>query len=580
MRSLALALLGLLPAFARTEEPPKPKLVVVLVFDQMRGDYLERWQTLFREDGFKRLQTQGAWFTDCHYPFASTMTGPGHAAILSGAGPNRHGIIHNDWYDRAAAASVNCASNDRYQFVPPLKKAAVEPLPDADKEKDEEPAGKEKLAGNPERMLCETVADVLKANTKGKAIGISLKDRGALLPVGKSPDAAYWFNGQFLTSTYYRDSVPAWVSDFNRNGLAESYYAKEWTRFRSDVDYDKWAGPDEAPGEGKGISQGPKFPHPTTGGVKAAAGKYYDAVATSPFGNELLLAFAKKCIEAEKLGQGDAADLLAVSFSANDLVGHVYGPDSQEVLDVTLRSDAVVAELLKHLDATVGPGRYAVVLTADHGICPMPEQSAKRGIDAKRISSVALIAGAEKHLRELYGEPEPPGAEAPKAKARWIEAIAAPHIYLNHRQIAAKKRTVKEVADAFAAYLRKQEGIERAYTAEQLAPPPQPDEEKILTMAKRSFFPARSGDVYVVLKPYHLVGTISTVARLATGTTHGSPHPYDTHVPLVAFGPGVPGGTRSERVTPLHSAAIASWFLNVSKPKDAEYDLPKTFLAK
>jgi predicted AlkP superfamily pyrophosphatase or phosphodiesterase len=418
------------------------------------------------------------------------------------------------------------------------------------------------------------VADVLKAKTKGRAFGLSLKDRGALLPMGRTPDAAYWFNGQFLTSTYYRETIPAWVSDFNKSGMAESYFGKDWLHFRKDVDYDKWAGPDNAPGEGKGVLQGGQFPHPTTGGVKSALGKYYDAVATSPFGNELLLAFAKACITAEKLGKHDAADLLTISFSSNDLIGHAYGPDSHEVLDITLRSDAIVAELLKHLDASVGEGKYAVLLTADHGICPLPEQSAKRGIAAKRISSVALIAGAEKHLRELYGEPD--AAETGKAKARWIEAIAAPHVYLNHRLIAAKKRTVKEVADAFAAYLRKQEGIGHAFTAEQLTPAPEEKDDRTLVMAKKSFYPGRGGDVYVVLKPYHLASTTST----STGTTHGSPHPYDTHVPLIAYGPGVPGGSRSERVAPLQMAAIASWFLGIPKPKDAEYELPKTLLAK
>lgn len=571
MRLLFVALFALTPAFAYAEEP-KPKLVVVLVFDQMRGDYLSRWQPLFREDGFKRLQTQGAWFTDCHYPYASTITGPGHASILSGTGPYKHGIINNDWYDRQAGDTVNCASNDRYDFVPSLKKLA---------EPDKTSTVKPKLAGNPERLMCETVADVLKAKTKGKAIGLSLKDRGALLPVGHAPDAAYWFNGQFLTSTFYRESVPQWVSEFNKNGLAESYFGKDWTHFRSDIDYDKYSGPDDAPGEGKGVLQGGKFPHPTTGGMKSAISKYYDAVATSPFGNDLLLAFAKECIVAEKLGQHEAADLLTISFSANDLIGHVYGPDSHEVLDATLRSDAIVAEFLKHLDAKVGTGKYAVLVSADHGICPLPELSAKLGKDAKRISAISLIAGAEKHLRGAFGEPEQTtDGNAPKQKARWIEAIAAPHIYLNHRLIAAKKRSVKEVTDSLADYLRKQDGIDSVFTAEKLTSPVEPNEREFLTMSRKSFYPSRSGDVYVILKPLYLIGSTTTVERLATGTGHGSPHPYDTHVPLIAYGPNVPGGTRLEKVTPLHMATIASWFLEIPKPKDAEYELPKTLLKR
>ena len=575
MRYLPLVLLAFVPAFAFAEEPAKPKLVVVLVFDQMRGDYLDRWQSLFREDGFKRLQTQGAWFTDCHYPYAGTMTGPGHASILSGTGPSKHGIISNDWYDHAAGESVNCASNDRYQFVPPLKK---NPEP----EKIPTIPAKVKRAGNPERMLSETVADVLKAKTKGRAIGLSMKDRGALLPMGRSPDAVYWFNGQFLTSTYYRDSIPAWVSDFNKNGLAESYFGKDWTRFRNDVDYDKYAGPDDAPGEGKGVTQGGKFPHPTTGGAKSALGKYYDAVATSPFGNELLLAFAKSCIDHEKLGQKEAADLLTISFSANDLVGHVYGPDSHEVLDITLRSDALVAELLKYLDEKVGAGKYAVLLTADHGVCPLPEHSAKQGKDAKRLSPIALIAGAEKHLRETYGEPETVETEKTdaKQKPRWIEAIGAPHIYLNHRLIASKKLKVKEVTESLAEYLRKQDGIDSVYTAEKLTSTIEPNEQELLTMVRKSYYPGRGGDLYVVLKQFYVIGSVTEIETLTSGTTHGSPHSYDTHVALLAYGPGIPGGPRSEKVTPLHTATIASWFLNIPKPKNAEYELPKTLFVK
>jgi predicted AlkP superfamily pyrophosphatase or phosphodiesterase len=581
MRHLLVALVAILPSFVFAEEPPKPKLVVVLVFDQMRGDYLARWQPLFREDGFKRLQTQGAWFTDCHYPYASTMTGPGHASILSGTGPYKHGIITNEWYDRQSGEMVNCASSDRYQFVPALKANA--PAED-DKPKTTttaSTASKPKTVGNPDKLMCETVADVLKAKTKGRAFGLSLKDRGALLPMGHNPDGGYWFVGQFLTSTYYRDSVPHWVSDFNKNGLAESYFGKDWVHFRNDIDYDKWAGPDDAPGEGKGVLQGGQFPHPTTGGVKSAIGKYYDAVATSPYGNELLLAFAKVCIDTEKLGQKESADLLTISFSANDLIGHSYGPDSHEVLDVTLRCDTIVADLLKHLDDKVGAGKYAVLVSADHGICPLPELSAKQGKDAKRISALGLIAGAEKHLRDTFGEPEPvkPG-EASKMKARWIEGIAPPHIYLNHRLIAAKKLTVNEVTDTLAAYLRKQDGILNVYTAEKLTSPVEPKESDILTMVRKSFYPARSGDVYVVLKPLYLIGTTTTVERLATGTTHGSPHEYDTHVALIAYGPGVPGGSRSEKVTPLHMATIASWFLDIPKPKDAEYELPKSLLRK
>ena len=552
---------------------PKVRLAVVVIFDQMRGDYVEKWQPLFKDSGFKRMQTDGAWFTDCHYPYGTTTTGPGHASILAGCSGNKHGIINNSWFDRKEGSDVNCATSSRYDMTPIRSVVEDDAKPTAKK-----PAAK--TAGNPDRFIGPTLADVLKETTAGagKVFGVSLKDRSAIFPVGKKADGAYWFQGEFVTSSYYRDKLPNWVADFNKSGIAESYFKKEWTKLREDFDYAKFSGPDDGLGEGKGKAQGVSFPHSMTGGKDKIGKEYYEAVANSPYGNDLLLAFAKACIIEEKLGQDDVPDLLSISFSSNDLIGHTWGPDSQEVLDVTLRSDLIVQNLLTFLDEKVGKDQYSLVITADHGVCPNPEVMAAKGTEAKRISPIALLTGAERHLRETFGKPDDAKVEGAKEDGTkkksnlWLEANSAPNIYLNQRHIKANDLNPDDVATKLAEWLRTQPGIERAYTRKQLMAV-SPTDDPFATPTRKSFHPDRSGDVVVVTKPYYLLDTY------ATGTTHGTPHPYDTHTVFLAYGPGIAGGKRDEKITPLHASPIVADFLGINPPRNCEYGLPIT-LAK
>lgn len=596
MRLLLAALLvatsGVPAPASDADNPKKPKvrLAVLVVFDQMRGDYLAKWQPLFGDGGFKRLQADGAWFPDCHYPYANTSTGPGHASMLAGCSGDKHGIINNNWYDRAAAEDAYCVGSTRYELVPPIPPGSdPDNLNPRTKKK---PVG----VGSPDRMLGPTLADVLKAGTNGagKVVGLSLKDRSAVLLSGRKPDGVYWFEGRFGTSTYYRDTLPAWVTAFNKGGLAESYHGKDWVKFKPDLDYNQHAGPDDAPGEGKGKGQGVAFPHPTTGGQDKAGknlpvGKaYYEAMVNSPYGNDLLLAFAKAAIEAEKLGQDDVPDLLTISFSSNDLVGHAWGPDSHEVLDITLRSDALMADLLAFLDAKVGAGKYAMVVTADHGICPLPESITPTGPAGKRYPTLALLTNAERHLREAFGAPDTPAlvTPAPKPDAKptdppapkrertlWIEEASLPNIYLNYAQIKAANQTPDAVAAKLSGWLRTQPGIARAYTRADLLGNALPPTDPYLAPSRKSYHPDRGGDVVVVTAPFALLGSYPS------GTTHGSPHPYDTSAAFLAFGPGVGGGKRTEKVTPLHAAAILADMLGVNPPRNAEYGLPTTLKA-
>ncbi|MBN9518881.1 alkaline phosphatase family protein [bacterium] len=551
------------PPAAPAPATPRVKLVVLVMFDQMRGDYLEKWRPLFGPDGFNRLQTNGAWFARCDYPYATTTTGPGHASVSTAATPARHGIVNNNWNDRGA--DVYCAASGRYALVP---------TPPVEKDAKTGKEAKAPAGGNPENLQAETLADVIRRALGGRAkvFGLSLKDRSAIFPTGRNPTGAFWFTTRFVTSTYYTDRldrpVPAWVTKFNESKTADRWFGKDWTRFRPELDYAAHSGADNAPGEGAGAKQGKTFPHPLTGGLKAPGKAYYEALANSPFGNELLLDFAKTCVTEEKLGADDVPDLLTVSFSSNDLIGHTWGPDSQEVLDVTLRSDAIMAEFLRFLDATVGRDNYALALTADHGVCPLPEAPAGAARGARRVDLTDVQKGLEKHLADRFGGAP---ADAKEKKTGWVEAVSAPWVYLNGRLIAAKGTTREAVARAAADYLAARPDVARAFTRADLVDPADAQTRQV----KKSYYPERSGDVYVLLRPFDLPGKTG-----ATGTTHGTPYGYDTWVPLIAYGPGVAGGRRDEPVTPQAAAAILARFAGVPAPAQAEYGVPTTLFPK
>jgi predicted AlkP superfamily pyrophosphatase or phosphodiesterase len=419
---------------------------------------------------------------------------------------------------------------------------------------------------SPGRLLAPTLADAVKEQLGdgAKVVCLSLKDRGSALPGGQRPDACYWNDrhGRFVTSTYFRDGPHAWVADFNKSGLVDRWHGKEWLRLRPDLDYARRSGPDDVKGEGNLNAQGRTFPHPFGDGPKKRRTNYYAALANSPCGNELLLALAKKAVEAEKLGQRGTPDFLSISFSSNDLVGHTWGPDSQEVLDTTLRSDLVVKELLDFLDAKVGKGRYTVALTADHGICPLPEVSRRKGLPARRIDQKPFLARVEERLNEAF----PPCAGEAPDKGKWVEAKSL-MLYLDRKRAARRGAEPEQVVAELARWLPTLPGIARALTrAEVLREPPA---DEVARMVRASFHPDRSGDVMLVLARYCMIHD------KLTGTTHGSPYDYDTHVPLVVMGPGVRAGVRRERVSPEQTAVILARALGIRPPARARVNVPE-----
>jgi predicted AlkP superfamily pyrophosphatase or phosphodiesterase len=527
-----------------------PKLVVLVVFDQMRGDYLKRWEELYGDGGFKRLMKDGAWFTNCHYPYAFTLTAPGHASLATGCSPDKHGIVANDWYSRDEAAIVSSTTP---------------------------PPNELRKGGGPYRRLQSTFADSLMGvSKKSKVASLSIKERAAIMLAALHAQICYWFNsktGNFVTSPFYREDPHGWVTQFNKSKPADVWRGTSWERLHPKLDYARYSGPDDFPAEGSGYEQGQIFPHPFVQGSDPKRSNYYNAITNSPMGNVLLLALAKRAIEAEMLGQRDATDVLCLSFSSNDSIGHCWGPDSQEVLDVTLRSDVLMKELMDYLDTKVGKDRYVMALSADHGICPLPEFARRQGKEAGRVIPELLTTQAEAFLNKHFLKDG--------QKASWFEtARSNSWVYFNRATLKDKDVNVTEAAaeKALADWLVKQPGVQSAFTRTELLEGPLAD--PIGRMVQKSFYPDRSGDVIVVLRPYHLFSQPLDSKTAAYRTTHGSPHPYDTHVPLLVMGPGIAPGQRTERVTPQAMASILARAMGVPAPKGAEAPVPDGLFRK
>lgn len=548
-----------------TPEPaslPSGRLVVLVVFDQMRGDYLARWAGHFGSDGFERMKRDGVWYSDVEIPYACTSTGPGHASLVTGAAPAVHGIIENEWWDRKAGVRVYCCQPSRpFDRVPPVQVVGGEP-------------GRGSGTGfSPENLLSETIGDRLKQATSGtgRVFSLSIKDRSAVLMGGQKPDGVYCFDtrdGTFHTGAFYRQQVHPWVAEFNAARLVDSWFNQNWERVRPDLDYAKIVGhPDDVRGEAVGFNgQGRVFPHPFRGKLSVPGKGYYEAVECSPLGNELLLELAKTAITAEKLGQSDTTDLLCLSFSSNDLAGHQWGPDSWEVFDFTLRTDKLVADLLTFLDTTVGKDRYAVVLSADHGVCPLPELGQFASAARKTVND--FLPGLATRLNSRFDQPTGRPADWFETSDPREQDRLWPWLHLNRRWIESRGLSVDTVATFARDVLANSPHVEAVFTAQQLeteafAP------GSLGAKAKLAYRRDRCGEVLVVPQPGVLV------TGYLNGTNHGSPHRYDTHIPVLAVGTTIPKlGKQEQKVSSLIVAPILARSLGIDPPKDAREQMP------
>jgi predicted AlkP superfamily pyrophosphatase or phosphodiesterase len=529
LRQRILLLLAAAAPFGRCAEPVpvgEPRLVLQLTIDQLRGDRITKYRDKFGTGGFRRLLERGTWFTAAHHDAANTLTASGHAVLATGASTGDHGIVANDWFDRATGRMTYCVADARSPVIG-------------------EPA-KPGSGVSPARLLTATIGDELVAGRPGRrAFAVAGKDRSAILPGGHRGQA-YWFSestGGFTTSTYYRATLPAWLEAWNATRPVAAYRTLNWTPLRATTIA---ANPHARPTG----SLGRTFPHPLLAKSEAL---FLAAFSYTPFLDELTLAFTRELILAERIGRNGALDYLAVSLSSTDYIGHAYGPESVEAEDNLLRLDAVLANFLRLLDGTIGLDRVLIVLSADHGSADIPEALQERGLKAGRIQPAGVLTTVNAQLRRTLA-----------VDTDLVQAFVPPGFYLDQARIAAAKLNPESVQSALAAAAGKLPGIAHAFEHFRLARgevPATPLGERV----RRSFHPDRSGDVVIIQEEFwYLYPDAERYAAM-----HGSPYDYDTHVPVIFSGPGVRSGIVTEPVTPAQIVPTLAALLGCRTPAGA-----------
>ncbi len=508
----------------------RPNLVVGIVVDQMRFDYLYRYMDHYTKDGFLRLMDEGYNFANTHFNYVPTYTGPGHTSIYTGTTPSVHGIAANDWYDRDLKQMVYCVDDSGVKSV-----------------------GGNRYAGqrSPANLFASTITDQLRfaTNYRGKVIGVALKDRSAILPAGHAANAAYWFDsetGNFITSTYYMDQLPGWVHSFNARKLPELYMNKGWKLLLPDSAYSASTADNEKWERTMNGEKAPVFPH----FLSKDPGNTYQSILTSPWGDQLTLDFAESAITHEGLGQDSNTDFLAISFSSTDYVGHSYGTNARETEDIYLRLDRQLADLFHFLDQHVGKDNYLVFLTADHAASPAPEYLLTHNVPAGRFDTNSFVRYLKQNLADTYGT------------ANLLEKYVNQQVYLSDSLLTVLDLGMSEVEQKVADWARAYPDVYAAATEEQL----QTHEYHKFpySIIQNGDYPGRSGDVFVVYQPYFFGGSGDAV-----GTTHGSPYNYDTHVPLLFYGWHVPRGTSYAQAEITDIAPTLAAMLKITEPNEA-----------
>lgn len=543
MRSLVLAALSLaLSPGAGTlaqSNGSRPKLVVVIVIDQFPSDYPQRFRSYFSTGGINLFFRRGAVFSRARYEHGILFTCPGHAVVMTGSYADVNGIVSNYWYDQKAGREEYCAADSSGSMV-----------------------GAVGQGRSPRYLADSTFGDVLKGSSGGlsRVVTISGKDRSAIMLGGHLADAAYWtLDTLMVTSTYYEKELPRWVRDFNASGRASAYLGKPWTRLLPAGAYAAM-GPDDVATERNVAGMGRTFPH------RPPAGSPHDsliqAFESSPFHNELLAHFTMQAIVHEGLGRHQHPDLLAIGFSANDLIGHAYGPDSHEVMDVTIRTDRLLERLFQFLDRRVGLANVVIVVTGDHGVAPLPEVMRKQDphTEAARLDPSVVPAAAEAALKARYG---------PAGDTGWIAHHDYPYLYLNRAALGRKGVSVEDAERVVKEAVQELPGVQQAVTATELA---RQRARGAHSNAERSFFSGRSGNVYYQLRPYVIP------QERPEGTSHGAIWPYDTDVPLLWFGSGIVPGKYVGAAAPSDIAPTLSALLGIAEPSGSEGRVLKEML--
>ncbi len=497
----------------------KPKLIVGIVVDQMRYDYVYRFWDNFDENGLKKLVNEGYFFRNTKYNYMPTYTGPGHASIFTGTTPAVHGIIANSWYDKTKKESVYCAGDGEMHTICNCENQHKSGFPYSNK------TNKLDVISNdgqmsPHHMLSTTIGDELKLfNNDSKVIGISLKDRGAILPAGHMADAAYWMdrNGEWISSSYYMEDLPRWMIEFQNKNTASNYMTGNWKGNNFNYSLDSLL-----------LQKGTK------------------AIKSTPQGNTILKDLAKEIINQENLGQDENTDIFTISFSATDYVGHEYGPHAEELVDTYTKLDKDLADLLKTIEKKIGKENVVIFLTSDHGVVSVPNELIKNKIPAGYFLSNKVVEALEKKLNEYFG------------LGKYIEKYKNQQFFLNSNTIKNLNLNKREIEIFCSNELLEFDGIKNCYTSTQM------NENEytygIRSLIQKGYNQKRSGDILINLES----GWIEW--NYPTGTTHGSCYSYDTHVPLIFWGKNIKHSTSDELFLIQDIAPTISNILGISYP--------------
>ena len=486
----------------------KPRLLLAVVVDQFRYDYLLRFRADYH-GGIARLLSQGAVFADARYIHYPTVTAVGHSTFMTGATPSVSGIVGNEWFDRETNEAVTSVSDPATLLLGGIKGAK---------------------GSSPHRLLVSTIGDELKmSGQQSKVIGISIKDRSAILPAGRMADAAYWFDNDslhFVSSDYYLKQLPAWVATINAGRPTYKYMGQSWSAV------------DAKPGD-----------KPFCSLVADAEVRFCGPIENTPFGNELVEEFAEKAIEQEQLGSHEGTDVLAVSFSSNDYVGHELGPDSPEVRDISRRTDLLLGKLLDFINARIGQGNTLVVFTADHGVAPVPKVNNARKMPGGWLTASEYSGKIGARLSEKFGNGD------------WFRYDAYGALYLNYATVTQHNAELAEVRRFAADVARVLPHIARVFTRDDLLRGEVP-QDGVARAVQAGFYGPRSADIVMLPEPYYMFFN-------PPGTTHATPYSYDNHVPLIFFGPGIRAGVRYEAVTINDVAPTLAAIFGVETPSGA-----------
>ena len=524
-----LLLVMLLVVITSIQAQQRPKLVVGIVVDQMKMEYLYRFSDDFSPNGFKRLMNNGYTFQNMHYNFIPTYTAPGHASIYTGTTPANHSIVGNEWFSRTLGKEMYCTDD-----------ASVKTIGEGTKGEGEM---------SPKNLLSTTITDELRlaTNFKGKVIGMSLKDRGAILPAGHFANWAFWYSktGAFISSTFYGEKLPDWVTEFNKEKRYMPYINKGWDLLKPVAIYNE-SMDDNNPYEGKLYdSKAPVFPYNLKDMYeKNDAG----VIRVTPFGNDFLAEFAKKAIEKEELGKDDITDFLTVSFSSPDYIGHILGPRSMELQDTYLRLDQTIADLLMYLDKTVGKDNYLLFLTADHAGAENSNYLKDHKYDVANLEGKEIRKDLKKFSVDTFGE------DLVLNYSSW-------NLFFNKASIKSKGLELAKVKQSFKDYLMTQKQVKRVYTEEEILASTGSD--YYLNFIAKGYDVTQNGDLVVLENPgYMQYG--------ATGTTHGTAYTYDTHVPLLFYGWNIKHGESYNKKVITQIAPTIAQKIKITFPNATE----------